>query len=545
MNKKFLLPFLLTTLSIASCSMDGFFNGGEGQSKTDSIQIDKIKVYSDDGKAHVFYTSTENPFAYKNNSFKKLLINNKAPQSYTYDQFKHESGYFDIQLDDYSASNYTFVWMNSNEQKYLKGSTRVVERSSPSGQDTKTLSSIVLSNKVTEYEVGDTFTKPTVTAIYSNGDEENVTNAAVFSNYDMNQAGSYNVSVTYKDKSTSYSITVKAKEVPVTLSRIEVSNVKSEYYVGDAFVKPTVTAIYSNNNSYDVTSLATFSGYNMNAANTYTVNVSYNSVSTTYQITVKSQDDVTYPSGYTNLIWRDEFNGTAVDSSKWDYDYGDGSSIGVWRWGNNEAQWYKPENATVSDGKLHIAGKKESVSGYDYTSCRMVTRGKFSFKYGYIEAKISLPEITGMWPAFWMLPENNVYGGWPHSGEIDILEARGRITNQSTSAIHYSNLNGDHDQKYGGYTFSGGKTLSSYHTYACEWTSTSIKFYVDGYNYLSYSNSDWSTKGAPASTTAPFDQNFHIILNLAIGGDFDGGALPPTSFTSANMKVEYVRVFQK
>lgn len=247
---------------------------------------------------------------------------------------------------------------------------------------------------------------------------------------------------------------------------------------------------------------------------------------------------IDYPTGYSSLYWSDEFNGSSLDTSKWTYEIGNGQG----GWGNGESQYYTNNNDSIVDGKLVITAKKEEMQSFHYTSTRIKTQSKVKFTYGYVEARISLPAVTGMWPAFWMMPNNSVYGGWPHSGEIDIMEARGRLTNQSSSAIHFSTLEGDHTYQTG---VKNGHNITQFHTYATEWLEDTIKFYVDGACYLSYDKSVWTTKNAPSSATAPFDKDFYIILNLAIGGHFDGYRLPGEGFTSAEMKVDYVRVFKK
>lgn len=252
-------------------------------------------------------------------------------------------------------------------------------------------------------------------------------------------------------------------------------------------------------------------------------------------------DAIVYPNGYKSLIFQEEFDGTAVDETKWDYDIGNGSN----GWGNGESQYYTKKNATVSDGKLHISAIKENYSSYNYTSSRMVTRGKFSFTYGYIEAKISLPEIQGMWPAFWMMPEDSLYGGWPRSGEIDIMEAKGRFPNYSSSALHFTKEDGNHTYITHENKIPNNGSLNGYHLYACEWTETSISFFVDGELHLIIYNNQWQTNTALDNQYAPFDQNFHLILNLAIGGHFDGYVLPPNDFSQCDMLVDYVRVFVK
>lgn len=168
--------------------------------------------------------------------------------------------------------------------------------------------------------------------------------------------------------------------------------------------------------------------------------------------------------GY-KLIWHDEFDGDALDMNNWSYQIGTrdnyGSGQGPDNWGNNEQQYYSENNVKVSDGKLSVAAIKEpeKVGGKWYTSGRITSRGKFSFTYGYIEAKIQAPRGDGMWPAFWMLPQppttensHNEYGGWARNGEIDIMEIKGRLPEQYGAALHF----GDNYPK----NDSAGKTIA-------------------------------------------------------------------------------------
>ena len=244
---------------------------------------------------------------------------------------------------------------------------------------------------------------------------------------------------------------------------------------------------------------------------------------------------IDYPEGYNTLYWSDEFNGDSLDTSKWTYEIGNGD----WGWGNGESQYYTNSNDTVSDGVLTISAKKQKVDNFDYTSTRIKTQNKVKFTYGYVEAKIALPAVNGMWPAFWMMPNNSVYGGWPHSGEIDIMEARGRVRYTSSSAIHFSNA--------GGHTYNtnekSGHDITEFHKYAVEWEEGAISFYVDDVMYFTNNKSQWSTQNS-SSETAPFDQDFYIILNLAVGGQFDNWTMPPENFVSAAMRIDYVRVFK-
>ena len=238
------------------------------------------------------------------------------------------------------------------------------------------------------------------------------------------------------------------------------------------------------------------------------------------------------------------------------YNYG---GNGLEGWGNQEKQYYKAENATVSSGKLHIIAKRENATQerdkqspveYEYTSARLRTTGKVSTTYGYIEARIKLPAGNGMWPAFWMLPEANFANkGWPMSGEIDIMEAKGRILNKSSSAVHIAyNEQGAHTYDMREITFPEGTDITDYHCYGVEWEAGYMKFYLDGNLYWTINSSQYQHNN-PAYTevnnSAPFDRPFHLLLNLAVGGQFDGGIEPDSSFVSSEMSVDYVRIFHK
>ena len=246
---------------------------------------------------------------------------------------------------------------------------------------------------------------------------------------------------------------------------------------------------------------------------------------------------IDYPQGYTELYWSDEFDGDKLDKGNWTYETGNGSG----GWGNNEAEYYTDSNDFVSDGVLTIRAKAENRGNFNYTSTRIKTQNKVHFTYGYVEARISLPVVTGMWPAFWMMPNDSVYGGWPHSGEIDIMEAKGRITNQSSSALHFSN----HDGGYHDYIAheQNGHNIAEYHKYAVEWKAETIRYLIDDVCHFQINKSQWQTRGS-TSEYAPFDKDFYIILNLAVGGHFDNYQMPPSNFTSADMKIDYVRVFK-
>ncbi|WP_214875940.1 carbohydrate binding domain-containing protein [Exiguobacterium sp. CH10] len=255
------------------------------------------------------------------------------------------------------------------------------------------------------------------------------------------------------------------------------------------------------------------------------------------------------------LVWSDEFSQAEIDHSKWNFETGnwivdkDGNPVAA-GWGNNEKQFYtdKNENAFVKDGKLVIRAKKEQASDqfgtYDYTSAKLTTKGTFSKTYGRYEMRAKLPTGKGLWPAFWMLPEEDRYGGWAASGEIDIMESWGSQPDKVAGTIHYGET--WPNNKYTGkdYHFAEGDGIDKWHTYAVEWEPGEIRWYVDGQLYQT--QNDWyakeANKASKYSYPAPFDQDFYLIMNLAVGGWFDGDVDETTPFP-AEMEVDYVRVF--
>jgi beta-glucanase (GH16 family) len=230
------------------------------------------------------------------------------------------------------------------------------------------------------------------------------------------------------------------------------------------------------------------------------------------------------PPGY-KLVWNDEFNSSTLDASKWNYEVnGDGG-------GNNELQYYTnaPENCFIQDSCLVIQALNKNYMGKDYTSARLNSNGKGDWKYGRFEARAKLPYGQGLWPAIWLLPTDWVYGGWPLSGEIDIMEELGQKANKVYGTIHYGS---PHQQQGGSYTLPTGYFLSNFHVFACEWDSISISFFVD------------DTKYSTVYISKPFDQRFHFILNVAVGGNWPGSPDYTTAFPQ-QMVIDYVRVFQK
>ncbi len=242
------------------------------------------------------------------------------------------------------------------------------------------------------------------------------------------------------------------------------------------------------------------------------------------------------------LVWHDEFDGDSVDTSKWSFQIGTGPPEGPVDWGNNELEYYREENAEVHDGALHVIAKRENFGNKQYTSARLRTKGKGDWTYGRIEFRAKIPAGQGLWPALWMLPTDNVYGTWAASGEIDVMEAKGHITNQVGGTIHYGGAWPQNIYSGGSYVFPSGNYFDDFHTYAFEWASGEMRWYVDGTHYLTKSN--WYTTGG--EFPAPFDQDFHILMNLAVGGNYLSPNQDPSQTTfPKELVIDYVRVYQR
>ena len=255
-----------------------------------------------------------------------------------------------------------------------------------------------------------------------------------------------------------------------------------------------------------------------------------------------SEEEVEVPAGY-HLVWHDEFNGTELNEDDWNREE---HKVG---WVNHELQEYIPsaDYAFVKNGELVIQPTKteDEDGNVSYVSGRVNTQNKHDIKYGWIEARLKVPQGKGYLPAFWMMPqEEEHYGQWPKCGEIDIMEVLGDNITTNYGTVHYGE---PHKQNQGTYTLQDGDFANEYHTFAIEWEPGLIKWYCDGEQY--YETNDWFTKyqGGPEKPyPAPFDQPFHVILNVAVGGDWPGDPDENTPFDERGaMYVDYVRMFQK
>jgi beta-glucanase (GH16 family)/glycerophosphoryl diester phosphodiesterase len=236
------------------------------------------------------------------------------------------------------------------------------------------------------------------------------------------------------------------------------------------------------------------------------------------------------------LVWSDEFNYTGLpDNTKWSYE------VGGHGWGNNEKQYYTDAdtmNVMVKNGILSITARKEQKGNNEYTSARLLTKGKASWKYGRIEINAQLPSGRGLWPAAWMLGNNIDKVRWPECGEIDIMEHVGFKKDSVFGTIHTGAYNHVKGTQKGKTTFIENP-YTQFHTFAIEWTPEKIDFLLDGELYNHFANEH------KTSDEWPFDQPFYLLLNLAVGGNFGGQKGIDNSVFPATYKIDYVRVYQK
>ncbi len=247
-------------------------------------------------------------------------------------------------------------------------------------------------------------------------------------------------------------------------------------------------------------------------------------------------DAPTSYAGY-SLIWADEFNGPTLNTSIWSHENGDGCP-GNCGWGNNELEYYtdRADNLFFQDGKLIIEAKKENFSGKTYTSSKILTRDKKPIKFGRIDIRAKLPKGKGIWPAFWMMPQNSVFGGWPRSGELDIMEVVGHEPQKTHGTLHFGPGPGS-TQLGGNYSLPTGTFNDEFHVFSIEWKQDQIKWLVDGVVFSTHTKSEFGTNNYP------FNEEFYLIFNLAVGGNWPGSPDASTVFPQW-LIVDYVRVYQ-
>jgi beta-glucanase (GH16 family) len=241
--------------------------------------------------------------------------------------------------------------------------------------------------------------------------------------------------------------------------------------------------------------------------------------------------------GYTR-VWSDEFDGTALNTANWSNQNGDGCP-NLCGWGNNELEYYtdRSENIFFQDGKMIIEARKENFGGKQYTSSKIVSAGKRAFKFGRIDIRAKLPKGKGIWPALWLLPQENIFGGWPKSGELDLMELVGHEPNKTYGTIHYGPGPGS-TQISRGYTLPGTATFNDeFHVFSLEWKQDQIKWLVDGNVFSTVNKADFGT------INYPFNEQFYFIINLAVGGNWPGNPDANTTFPQWLM-VDYIRVYQ-
>ena len=317
--------------------------------------------------------------------------------------------------------------------------------------------------------------------------------------------------------------------------------IKYDFYFGENPGAPAVTSTdgteqhtYLNTGTYTA-SVVAYSVDNLFINKT---------VSVTVEVDEPAISDVGYstPESYPNftLVWQDEFNGTELNLEDWTHETGNGAG----GWGNNELQFYQAQNTLVQDGYLTIKAKKESTGGFNYTSSRIITKGKQAFKYGRIDIRAILPKGQGIWPALWMLGSNisDVGVGWPKCGEIDIMELIGGTgTGAGRNDRIYGTVHWDNAGQYASYggntTLTGGKTFADeFHVFSIIWTDTAITWYLDDVQY--------HIIDITPGELNEFQKDFFFIFNVAVGGNWPGSPDATTVFPQ-RMIVDYIRVFQQ
>jgi beta-glucanase (GH16 family) len=243
-----------------------------------------------------------------------------------------------------------------------------------------------------------------------------------------------------------------------------------------------------------------------------------------------------YP-GYA-LAWSNEFDSTALSADEWTFESGDGCPQ-LCGWGNNELEYYtnRSDNLFFKEGKMIIRARKESNGEKSYTSARIKTQGKKTFKFGRIDIRAVLPAGKGIWPAFWLMPENNIYGNWPSGGEIDMMEFLGHEPSRVHGTIHYGPSPGSKSISNSMVLSNNDSFDKKFHVFSLIWEADKIQWLVDDVVFSTISKSDLG------SDIYTFNEDFYFIINLAVGGNWPGSPDATTKFPR-HLIVDYLRVYQ-
>ena len=239
------------------------------------------------------------------------------------------------------------------------------------------------------------------------------------------------------------------------------------------------------------------------------------------------EEEEAFETEYETLLWEENFDADAsLNTDIWNYEIGNGTN----GWGNQELQYYTEDNTSITDeGSLLITARREAESGFNFTSSRITTQDNFEFTYGRVEARAKLPQGGGTWPAIWMLGSDFDTVGWPQTGEIDIMEHKGNEPGVIHGTLHYPGASGGNAD---GNTTTIENPSSEWHIYTMEWSAERIVFLVDGEVYHTYEN----------NADSPFNKDFFLIMNVAMGGTFGGNVAE--DFTESSMEIDYIKVFQ-
>jgi beta-glucanase (GH16 family) len=233
------------------------------------------------------------------------------------------------------------------------------------------------------------------------------------------------------------------------------------------------------------------------------------------------------------LVWSEEFETNSLDNSTWTHDLGDGSAFGIPGWGNQEVQTYtaSSKNLKIANGFLTITALKENLDGKSYTSARIKSQNKFSFKHGQLKVRAKFPQSKGTWPAVWLMGANLDAVGWPNCGEIDLIEQNGQEKNKILGTVHWKNTADNTNAKFSD-EITAANVGADFKEYRLIWNENTIKMYIESVKYFDINLNE----------SLPFNQEFFLLLNVAMGGSLGGDI--PASFNQDSMVIDYIRLYE-